>query len=785
MVPHSNQILDYVHRPNSLDGMPIWDFVAQTEKVNKATSSVETEDNEDEDDDGNCDENETAEVNYETLTTSEILSLTTCAWPVFAFGDGHTEHWRKMLKITHPWLRAVNVLIGPAVPRRDKPDVYERYCRLMLILFKPWRKAQDLRDTGEKWSEAFARFNVTSSLGCKSLMDNMQILHECKDCRDRHMARGSHRRRARAFGLVPQGTVAAEADMLSVDAEGMEQVIDHLSSIAKMQSEHDAAANASVIECLEFVRRYKLYVPSSMESERGSPPSVDVPIPSHVRLDERTRVQEQMWSTTYDERKEKWKKGQCISRTAQVLQQQPEPSTYQASVQAVREDTNEPGTSSLEARTPLEPRVVIGERRMIHQPLVDETIMKWTLNSEQACAFRIIAEHTLVEGRGEPLRMMINGPGGTGKSRVIQALNDFFGRTQQSRRFRLASFTGMAARNISGMTIHGAVGLGMPGKRRSKSKTLAAHRELIAMWDGVDYLFIDEISMVSCELLLTISTQLQIAKSSEDAFGGVNLIFAGDFAQLPPVGGTRLYADIESRRATGWRSNKKAISGYSLWQSVETVITLTRPMRQSGDNNAEFVELLARLREGKCTDEDHRTLSKRVVRRASDSLQTADWDGCPIIVSGNAVRDALNALAVEEFAHSAGVAWHWYYSMDKIRGQVLHDPVLQEHLNNLHAGQTNYWLTRVPLAVGMKVVISQNFDVASGIVNGSIGTLKQIRYTEEDGKRHLLSCVVYLPDCDAEPLPNLPPKYVPVLRDSVDVVFKHPHTHKAMTINRT
>ncbi|KAJ7070384.1 hypothetical protein B0H15DRAFT_759240, partial [Mycena belliarum] len=80
------------------------------------------------------------------------------------------------------------------------------------------------------------------------------------------------------------------------------------------------------------------------------------------------------------------------------------------------------------------------------------------LNQEQARAFRIIADHSL-DKREEPLRMFLGGPGGTGKSRVINAVTEFFTRRGQDRRFRLASYTGVAARNITGMTLHAALNL--------------------------------------------------------------------------------------------------------------------------------------------------------------------------------------------------------------------------------------------------------------------------------------------------------------------------------------
>ncbi|KAJ4464310.1 hypothetical protein C8J55DRAFT_408871, partial [Lentinula edodes] len=78
------------------------------------------------------------------------------------------------------------------------------------------------------------------------------------------------------------------------------------------------------------------------------------------------------------------------------------------------------------------------------------------LNIEQERVFRLIASHTQ-ESKPAPLRMFLGGPGGTGKSHVISALRVFFEQQGERRRFRLASYTGVAAQNISGMTLHSAL----------------------------------------------------------------------------------------------------------------------------------------------------------------------------------------------------------------------------------------------------------------------------------------------------------------------------------------
>ncbi|KZV60815.1 hypothetical protein PENSPDRAFT_540686, partial [Peniophora sp. CONT] len=73
---------------------------------------------------------------------------------------------------------------GPSVPRRDRDEARPQYCRLMLILFKPWRHASDLRDPGQSWEDAFAQFLISCPSHLTRVMNNMQLLHECKDSRD-------------------------------------------------------------------------------------------------------------------------------------------------------------------------------------------------------------------------------------------------------------------------------------------------------------------------------------------------------------------------------------------------------------------------------------------------------------------------------------------------------------------------------------------------------------------------------------------------------------------------
>ncbi|KAJ7168752.1 hypothetical protein C8R46DRAFT_827653, partial [Mycena filopes] len=120
--------------------------------------------------------------------------------------------------------------------------------------------------------------------------------------------------------------------------------------------------------------------------------------------------------------------------------------------------------------------------------------------------------------------------------------------------------------------------------------------------------------MVGCAFLHDISHALSIAKGNDLAFGGINVVLAGDFAQLPPVGQKRLYAHFGPKdiAKAATKQGQKDVFGKLLWLSVDSVVMLTQNMRQTGPDNQEFVDLLVRLREGRCTDADYDLLNTRL-----------------------------------------------------------------------------------------------------------------------------------------------------------------------------
>ena len=81
----------------------------------------------------------------------------------------------------------VPVLVGPQIPRADRRDTRERYCRAILTLFRPWRTFSDVCTIEETWHDALHVHGKDFSESSKQIIENIELLHECKIDRDENL----------------------------------------------------------------------------------------------------------------------------------------------------------------------------------------------------------------------------------------------------------------------------------------------------------------------------------------------------------------------------------------------------------------------------------------------------------------------------------------------------------------------------------------------------------------------------------------------------------------------
>ncbi|KAI0054514.1 hypothetical protein BV25DRAFT_1790310, partial [Artomyces pyxidatus] len=107
--------------------------------------------------------------------------------------------------------------------------------------------------------------------------------------------------------------------------------------------------------------------------------------------------------------------------------------------------------------------------------------------------------------------------------------------------------------------------------------------------------------MISPKFLSQVSVRIANAKGTQTGlpFGGVNVIFTGDFGQLSPVCAKAVFShdlvskiDVNAGQST---QGQTALHGALLWRSVNRVVCLKKNMRQAED--LRYASLVGRVRE--------------------------------------------------------------------------------------------------------------------------------------------------------------------------------------------
>jgi len=130
--------------------------------------------------------------------------------------------------------------------------------------------------------------------------------------------------------------------------------------------------------------------------------------------------------------------------------------------------------------------------------------------------------------------VFITGKAGTGKTFLLNLLKT---EIKDKLIFYTAS-TGIASTHLDGMTIHSYSGIGVKGKSEMTDHELVKLQQNMYFerrMNATDILVIDEISMLHAYQLDMIDRVCRFVRNGNEAFGGLQVIFCGDFFQLPPV----------------------------------------------------------------------------------------------------------------------------------------------------------------------------------------------------------------------------------------------------------
>jgi len=283
--------------------------------------------------------------------------------------------------------------------------------------------------------------------------------------------------------------------------------------------------------------------------------------------------------------------------------------------------------------------------------------------------------------------VFITGPGGTGKSYFIKSVYE----NAKSRGLNVSvtAMTGCAALLLecNAKTIHswGSIGLGTDPIELIKSRIVKYRKRPI--WLNTDLLIIDEVSMLSCELFELLYRIAQDFRRSTKPFGNMQIIFSGDFHQLPPV-----------------TKDSKFCFESPFWnECFKHQIVLRENFRQQGDTI--YQKVLGEIREGNISEE-----SKRILRECLTKTPNA-------LISPTLLYPVKRlSEQVNLFENISLEGEEKVFKMKYIEppNKKVEEELIKQKKNLLVDEE-------IRLKIGSQVMCTINLDQENGIINGSQG----------------------------------------------------------------
>lgn len=684
---------DYVERGDGLAHLSLYEYVSSVEKITRASETRRLSRHTAAPDTGGRPRGRPAE-------------------PRFEFNPERRNHLQRM----RTQLIVPNVL--GFIPSESAN--LEGFARMMLVLLKPFETPVDLVAPGQKWAEAFAQWE---QLGTGEYAAN--ILANIRQMQAGRRQQEEERARKNALGnsesdeqrpSSPRPPSELDAGGEEGEHEGDDPALETEGDVVEGDPYADAGPSArdgleqryadsalqAAVECLRVARA---------PAHAGDGVGV-----VWLRNGEDLRARQQWFVSLRTQAEQLFN----ASISAPLVVSQP-----QQALAWVWHTAGQQGPAWIAMPvvlpTPVNVRIPFlqiaaqGER-----PLV----------GEQLLAFQLIAEHveaTVFRGeQREQMIMYVGGAGGTGKSEVIKAVTRLFDAWAIPTMLRRAAFTGVAANNIGGSTIHALTGMRHGDDKDGGAARGMAKRRLEQAWRHVRYLICDEASMIGCRLLGRSSGKVQEARgNTSEPFGGVNLLFFGDFNQLQCVEDSPLYARKDFGTS---EQGVLAAKGLGVWHALTHVVFL---VRQHRIQDAVYQAVLERVCEGEGTDADFDLLCTRLLSNPGVMEEYRDdkFRNAMFLSSRCLVRSALVRAAAMREAHEKGVCLVVAQAEDTFpaeRDGARISPALKEEILSLRDNKTKSLLGRLHLVPGMRLALTHNMQVPLKLSNGSVGILREI-----------------------------------------------------------
>ena len=291
--------------------------------------------------------------------------------------------------------------------------------------------------------------------------------------------------------------------------------------------------------------------------------------------------------------------------------------------------------------------------------------------------------------------VFLTGFAGTGKSYILNKLKEYF-----KKKLTITSTTGIAAVNVKGQTLHSWAGVGLC--RNTVYNTVEKIKKRPTQYRQImncKILAVDEISMLNIEAFEYINEVLREVRECNDPFGGIQVIFIGDFFQLPPVekeGEIRHYC-FDS----------------PVWDKLGLKnVVLKKNYRQNEEN---FITALAHMRENCLEVEDIELLKTRCVENEDADIlhifSTNEEANRYNFAKFNMIDEPVKLFYAEDGVYrSSKLVTEGFTESENY--------ILEIFSKNCRAEK------EIALKLGARVMLLVNMDFNKGLINGACGVIQ-------------------------------------------------------------
>ena len=315
--------------------------------------------------------------------------------------------------------------------------------------------------------------------------------------------------------------------------------------------------------------------------------------------------------------------------------------------------------------------------------------------------------------------IFLTGGGGTGKSFVLENFISYM-KNKYSNDFKkyvgITSLTGSSALLIGGTTIHSFSGIGVSKLDENRIIEIISKRRYIKKrWKEIKTLIIDEISMMTPRTLRLLNNLTQSIRKNTFPFGGIQMIFSGDFCQLSPI----LEQHIEHTMDYCFETPE--------WKNANIYTVYFKKIHRQSDR--EFIETLQKIRLGISDQETSSVLMSRFKKPLDNENGILPTQLYPTREKANLVNNSfLDKLKMKYESKTFNISTsiepintdNDSFNLDSINKELLDQKILSQ----LPIPKT------IELCKDTQVILVVNLCIDEGLVNGSKGIISNF---DDDG----------------------------------------------------